>query len=126
MAGLEAARERGPAGVGGPQALPPAKLKQARRMLREGTPVTEVAQVLEVSRATLYRWVPGLVEGQRTRYISGHRDVAMAGYRSSRVTTRGPRGPPKRRRVGAPLPRVGSGSPDRARCGRQVRTSGQG
>jgi len=94
-------------------------------MLREGTPVTVVAQVLEVSRATLYRRVPELVEGQRTRHISGYRDVVMAGYRRSRITTRGPQGPPKRRRVGAPLPSVGSGSPDRARCGRQARTSGQ-
>ncbi len=41
--------------------MTPAKLKQARRMLREGTSVTEVAQVLEVSRATLYRRVPELV-----------------------------------------------------------------
>ncbi len=33
--------------------LSPAKLKQARKMIGEKTPVTEVAQVLGVSRATL-------------------------------------------------------------------------
>jgi len=38
--------------------LSPAKLKQARKMIEEKTPVTEVAQVLGVSRATLYRRVP--------------------------------------------------------------------
>jgi len=40
--------------------LSPAKLKQARRMIGEKTAVTEVAQVLGVSRATLYRRVPEL------------------------------------------------------------------
>jgi len=65
LAGLAAARERGRLG-GRPTALSPAKLKQARKMIGEKTPVTEVAQVLGVSRATLYRRVPELGEA-RTR-----------------------------------------------------------
>jgi len=56
LAGLAAARERGRLG-GRPTVLSPAKLKQARKMIGEKTPVTEVAQVLGVSRATLYRRV---------------------------------------------------------------------
>jgi len=67
LAGLAAARERGRRG-GRPTALSPAKLKQARKMIREKTPVTEVAQVLGVSRATLYRRVPELAEA-RTRPV---------------------------------------------------------
>ena len=59
LAGLAAARERGRLG-GRPSALSPAKLRQARKMIGEKTPVTEVAQVLGVSRATLYRRVPEL------------------------------------------------------------------
>ncbi len=65
LAGLAAARERGRLG-GRPTVLSPAKLKQARRMIGEKTAVTEVAQVLGVSRATLYRRVPELgVAGTR-------------------------------------------------------------
>jgi len=64
LAGLGAARERGRPG-GRPTALSPAKLKQARKMIGEKTPVTEVAQVLGVSRATLYRRVPELGEARR-------------------------------------------------------------
>jgi len=64
LAGLAAARERGRLG-GRPTALSPAKLKQARKMIGEKTPVTEVAQVLGVSRATLYRRVPELADIRR-------------------------------------------------------------
>jgi len=70
LAGLAAARERGRLG-GRPTALSPAKLKQARRMIGEKTPVTEVAQVLGVSRATLYRRVPELAEARRPVSPSG-------------------------------------------------------
>jgi len=63
LAGLAAARERGRLG-GRPTVLSPAKLKQARKMIGEKTPVTEVAQVLGVSRATLYRRVPELAEAR--------------------------------------------------------------
>ncbi len=66
-------RERTLAGLAA-TALTPTKLKQARRMLREGTSVTEVAQVREVSRAALYRWVPELVEAQRKRQAQAQRD----------------------------------------------------
>jgi len=70
LAGLAAARERGRLG-GRPTALSPAKLKQARKMIGEKTPVTEVAQVLGVSRATLYRRVPELAEARRPVSPSG-------------------------------------------------------
>jgi len=59
LAGLAAARERGRLG-GRPTVLSPAKLKQARKMPGEKTPVTEMAQVLGVSWATLYRRMPEL------------------------------------------------------------------
>ena len=64
LAGLAAARERGRLG-GRPTVLSPAKLRQARKMIGEKTPVTEVAQVLGVSRATLYRRVPELADIRR-------------------------------------------------------------
>jgi len=64
LAGLAAARERGRRG-GRPSVLSPAKLRQARKMIGEKTPVTEVAQVLGVSRATLYRRVPELADVRR-------------------------------------------------------------
>jgi len=70
LAGLAAARERGRRG-GRPSVLSPAKLKQARKMIGEKTPVTEVAQVLGVSRATLYRRVPELAEARRPVSPSG-------------------------------------------------------
>ncbi len=56
MAGLAAARARGRLG-GRPSVMSAAKLKQARRMIADKTPLTEVAQVLGVSRSTLYRHV---------------------------------------------------------------------
>jgi len=76
LAGLAAARERGRLG-GRPTALSPAKLKQARKMIREKTPVTEVAQVLGVSRATLYRRVPELGEA-RTRAVMNEPDAGVS------------------------------------------------
>jgi len=74
LAGLVAARERGRLG-GRPTALSPAKLKQAWKMTGEKTPVTEVAQVLGVSRATLYRRVPELGEARRPVFPSSARVV---------------------------------------------------
>jgi len=76
LAGLAAARERGRLG-GRPTALSPAKLKQARKMIGEKTPVTEVAQVLGVSRATLYRRVPELGEA-RTRPVMNEPDAGVS------------------------------------------------
>jgi len=40
--------------------MTPSKLKQATRMVRDGLPVTEIAQVLGMSRSTLYRHIEGL------------------------------------------------------------------
>jgi len=54
MAGLAAARRRGRVG-GRPTVMTAAKTKQAARMVTSGTPLTEVADVLGVSRTTLYR-----------------------------------------------------------------------
>ena len=54
MAGLAAARRRGRVG-GRPTVMTEAKTKQAARMVKAGTPLTEVADVLGVSRTTLYR-----------------------------------------------------------------------
>jgi len=76
LAGLAAARERGRLG-GRPTVLSPAKLRQARRMIGERTPVTEVAQVLGVSRATLYRRVPELGEA-RTRPVMKEPDAGVS------------------------------------------------
>ena len=59
MAGLTAARARGRTG-GRPSVMTPSKLKQATRMVRDGLPVTEIAQVLGMSRSTLYRHIEGL------------------------------------------------------------------
>jgi len=76
LAGLAAARERGRRG-GRPTVLSPAKLRQARKMIGEKTPVTEVAQVLGVSRATLYRRVPELAEA-RTRPVMNEPDAGVS------------------------------------------------
>jgi DNA invertase Pin-like site-specific DNA recombinase len=54
LAGLEAARQRGRRG-GRPTAMTPAKQRQAERMYADKTPVTEIAAVLGVGRATVYR-----------------------------------------------------------------------
>ncbi len=54
MAGLAAARRRGRVG-GRPSVMTAAKTTQAARMVSVGTPLTEVAEVLGVSRTTLYR-----------------------------------------------------------------------
>jgi len=54
MAGLAAARRRGRVG-GRPTVMTSAKTKKAARMVTAGTPLTEVADVLGVSRTTLYR-----------------------------------------------------------------------
>lgn len=54
VAGLAAARARGRTG-GRPVAMSPAKERQARAMKAAGDSVTEIAAVLGVSRATVYR-----------------------------------------------------------------------
>ena len=86
LAGLAAARERGRLG-GRSTALTPAKLKQARKMIREKTPLTEVAQVLGVSRATLYRRVPELAGVQRRRVTESSGTGAEATLAGQASTT---------------------------------------
>jgi len=56
VAGLAAARERGRVG-GRPAALSPAKKRLAKKMRADGTPIAEIAEVLEVARSTLYRHI---------------------------------------------------------------------
>lgn len=53
-AGLEAARARGRIG-GRPTVWTPEKKEEARRMLAEGKSVSSVAEILRVSRASVYR-----------------------------------------------------------------------
>ena len=53
-AGLAAARARGRLG-GRPTVMTQVKAKQARKMIAESTPLSEVAAVVGVSRSTLYR-----------------------------------------------------------------------
>jgi DNA invertase Pin-like site-specific DNA recombinase len=54
LAGLAAARSRGRVG-GRPSVIAAAKLRQARRMHTEGVAPGEIAKVLGVGRATVYR-----------------------------------------------------------------------
>lgn len=58
VAGLEAARARGRRG-GRPSAMTPAKLRQAERMRADHRPISEIAAVLGVGRATVYRHLAG-------------------------------------------------------------------
>lgn len=60
-AGLKAARARGRVG-GRPRAMTGEKIVAAKRLLRDGTPVREVAEVIGVSVPTLYRWLPAATE----------------------------------------------------------------
>lgn len=54
--GLAAAREQGRTG-GRPLKMTPAKVRQANRMRGDGVTMTEIAEVLGVGRATLYRYI---------------------------------------------------------------------
>ncbi len=63
LAGLEAARSRGRTG-GRPPKMTPAKLRQAQTMHAAGTGVTEIAAVLGLSRATVYRHLVPPVDGK--------------------------------------------------------------
>ncbi|MBM3536047.1 MAG: recombinase family protein [Alphaproteobacteria bacterium] len=56
-AGLQAARSRGRIG-GRPRAMTVEKVTAARRLLRDGTAVRDVASAIGVSVPTLYRWLP--------------------------------------------------------------------
>ncbi|MDQ0676565.1 DNA invertase Pin-like site-specific DNA recombinase [Pseudarthrobacter siccitolerans] len=57
QAGLRAAREQGRVG-GRKRIMTEAKIRSARKLLKQGTPPREVANSLGVSVPTLYRWVP--------------------------------------------------------------------
>lgn len=57
QAGLLAAREQGRVG-GRKRIMTDAKIRSARKLLKQGTPPREVADTLGVSVPTLYRWVP--------------------------------------------------------------------
>lgn len=56
QAGLASARERGRLG-GRPRKVTDPKMVQCRRMFQEGHSANEIAQVLGLSRATVYRYV---------------------------------------------------------------------
>jgi len=87
MAGLAAARRRGRVG-GRPTVMTAAKTKQAARMVTAGTPLTEVADVLGVSRTTLYRhlkatWTNGVAPSPAPVVVVPV--VAVVGARSARA-----------------------------------------
>ena len=56
-AGLAAARQRGRIG-GRPRRMSDEKIRAAKKLLRDGTPPKEVADIVGVSVPTLYRWLP--------------------------------------------------------------------
>lgn len=58
QAGLRAAKQKGRTG-GRPRQMTDDKVKAARRLLDDGTPVRDVASLLAVSVPTIYRWLPG-------------------------------------------------------------------
>ncbi len=55
--GLDAARKRGRVG-GRPRRMTEGKIRAAKKLLADGTPVKEVANTLDVSVPTLFRWCP--------------------------------------------------------------------
>jgi DNA invertase Pin-like site-specific DNA recombinase len=57
IAGLQAARKRGRVG-GRPRSMTDEKLRAAKRLLRDGTPPKDVAEIIGVSVPTIYRWLP--------------------------------------------------------------------
>jgi DNA invertase Pin-like site-specific DNA recombinase len=57
MAGLEAARQRGRVG-GRPRSMTADKIQAAKKLLSDGTPPRDVANIIGVSVPTLYRHVP--------------------------------------------------------------------
>jgi len=55
--GLEAARKRGRIG-GRPRRMTEDKIRAAKKLLADGTPIKEVASTLDISVPTLFRWCP--------------------------------------------------------------------
>lgn len=64
MAGLAAARARGRIG-GRPPAMTDAKLRQALAMREQGRSVSEISEVIGVSRATIYRHLEAATGAER-------------------------------------------------------------
>ncbi len=58
MSGLKAAKAKGRVG-GRPRSMTDDKLRAARQLLDEGSPVKDAAAAVGVSIPTLYRWLPG-------------------------------------------------------------------
>lgn len=58
LAGIKAAKERGRVG-GRKRALVNSKLDAARKLLDDGIPRKDVAEIMKISMATLYRYFPG-------------------------------------------------------------------
>ena len=56
-AGLEAAKRLGRTG-GRPRLMTDGKVRSAKKLLKSGMPPRDVAESLEISLATLYRWIP--------------------------------------------------------------------
>jgi DNA invertase Pin-like site-specific DNA recombinase len=56
-AGLAAARLRGRVG-GRPRSMSDDKIRAAKKLLADGTPPRDVAEIVGVSVPTLYRWIP--------------------------------------------------------------------
>ncbi|WP_441338920.1 recombinase family protein [Pseudarthrobacter sp. R1] len=66
QAGLQAAREQGRVG-GRKHIMTHAKIRSARKLLKQGTPPREVADTLGAFVPTLYRWVPATGATEATK-----------------------------------------------------------
>lgn len=64
-AGLKAARERGRIG-GRKRRMTSSKLESAKKLLLSGTPPKDVANSLNISIPTLYRWLPANARNENT------------------------------------------------------------
>jgi DNA invertase Pin-like site-specific DNA recombinase len=74
LAGIERAKAEGRMG-GRKTVMSPERIRVASAMLREGRPVSEVAKVLGVGRATLYRALP--IGGPADPDVTGHAGQAQ-------------------------------------------------
>ncbi len=61
--GIESAKARGRRG-GRPAGLDPRRVRQARQLYDEGETVSEIAKILKVSRATVYRHLEASRKGE--------------------------------------------------------------
>ena len=84
-AGLDSARARGRRG-GRPRTLTPSKLRQAQRLRTEGVVMAEIAEVLGVSRSTVYRHLAEgalVTRGGGRRRCRSRRCRSRGGHRNS-------------------------------------------